>query len=157
MNVRTNLDESVHSHNSHVRLWFSVVHQIQVNQFLQLQIVSLHTVDNIWKERRHILADCHACDDLEHATKRQKVVALVWCDSMFLWLLSKVTWRTFFTASFFFSFFSFWSSDFNSNISPFLVVVKYLESVILEIETNTSYTNLFVWCSHACKWKQQFC
>jgi len=38
---------------------------------------------------------------------------------------------TFFTASLFFSFLSLFNSDFNSNISPFLVVVKYLLSVIL--------------------------
>lgn len=40
---------------------------------------------------------------------------------------------TFFTASFFFSFFSLLSSDLSSNISPFFVVVKYFESVILSI------------------------
>lgn len=38
---------------------------------------------------------------------------------------------TFLTASLFFSFLSLFNSDFNSNISPFLVVVKYLLSVIL--------------------------
>ena len=38
---------------------------------------------------------------------------------------------TFFTASRFFSFLSEFNSDFSSNISPFLVVVKYLESDIL--------------------------
>lgn len=38
---------------------------------------------------------------------------------------------TFLTASFFFSFLSWLSSDLSSKISPFLVVVKYLESVIL--------------------------
>lgn len=43
----------------------------------------------------------------------------------------KVQELTFFTASFFFSFLSLFNSDFSSNISPFLVVVKYFESVIL--------------------------
>lgn len=38
---------------------------------------------------------------------------------------------TFLTASFFFSFLSLFNSDFSSKISPFLVVVKYFESVIL--------------------------
>lgn len=41
---------------------------------------------------------------------------------------------TFFTASLFFSFLSLFNSDFNSNISPFLVVVKYLLSVILILQ-----------------------
>ena len=39
---------------------------------------------------------------------------------------------TFLTASFFFSFLSLFNSDLSSNISPFLVVVKYFESVILK-------------------------
>lgn len=40
---------------------------------------------------------------------------------------------TFLTASFFFSFLSLFNSDFNSNISPFLVVVKYFESVMITV------------------------
>lgn len=50
--------------------------------------------------------------------------------------------HTFLTASFFFSFLSLFNSDFNSNISPFLVVVKYFESVIFVpfYFTNTFFT-----------------
>ena len=43
---------------------------------------------------------------------------------------------TFFTASFFFSFRSEFNSALSSNISPFFVVVKYLESVIFDILTS---------------------
>lgn len=49
----------------------------------------------------------------------------------FLFAFRIYTIRTFLTASFFFSFLSLFNSDFNSKISPFLVVVKYFESVIL--------------------------
>lgn len=45
------LHKAVDSHNGHVWLTFGVVHQVQIHQLLQLQVVSLHTVHNIRKER----------------------------------------------------------------------------------------------------------
>ena len=48
------LDKSIHSHNSHVRLRFSIIHQVQIHQFFQLQIISLHTVHNIREQRTKI-------------------------------------------------------------------------------------------------------
>jgi hypothetical protein len=51
----------------------------------------------------------------------------------------------FFTASLFFSFLSLLSSDFSSNISPFFVVVKYLESVIVcQMPGKKIYYQLFL-------------
>jgi hypothetical protein len=49
----------------------------------------------------------------------------------------------FLTASLFLSFLSEFNSDFNSNISPFLVVVKYFESVIFISENTLRKTLLF--------------
>lgn len=45
------LHKAVDSHNGHVWLAFGVVHQVQIHQLLQLQVVSLHAVHNIRKER----------------------------------------------------------------------------------------------------------
>ena len=54
---------------------------------------------------------------------------------------------TFLTASFFFSFLSLLSSALSSKISPFFVVVKYLESVILAIGAEVlTYSALFLFC-----------
>lgn len=45
--------------------------------------------------------------------------------------------HTFLTASRFFSFLSLFNSDFSSKISPFLVVVKYFESVMTDAAART--------------------
>lgn len=46
----TDLNKRVDSHDSHVRLTLSIVHEVQINKFLQLQIISLHAVDDIRKQ-----------------------------------------------------------------------------------------------------------
>lgn len=60
----THLHERVDSHDGHVGLGLCVVHQVQIDELLELQVVGLHTVDDIWEERRDVFADRHACDDL---------------------------------------------------------------------------------------------
>lgn len=62
----THLDEGVDSHDGHVWLRLCIVHEVQVNQLLQLEVVGLHAVDDIWEEGRHVLADGHAGNDLLH-------------------------------------------------------------------------------------------
>lgn len=44
------LHKGVNSHDSHVRLTLGIVHQIEVDQLFQFQIVSLHAVHNIWEQ-----------------------------------------------------------------------------------------------------------
>ena len=48
------LDKCIDCHNCHVRLWLGIVHEVQVHQLFQLQVVCLHTVDHIRKERTEI-------------------------------------------------------------------------------------------------------
>lgn len=62
----TYLDKSVNSHDGHIWLRLGIVHQIQVNQLLQLKIVRLHTVDNIGEQSWDIFAHCHRCYDLKN-------------------------------------------------------------------------------------------
>lgn len=45
------LDKAVDSHDGHIRLALGVVHQVEVNQLLQLQVVCLHAVHYIWEQR----------------------------------------------------------------------------------------------------------
>lgn len=44
------LYKAVNSHDGHVRLTLGIVHKVQVNQFLQLQVIGLHAVYHIWKQ-----------------------------------------------------------------------------------------------------------
>lgn len=44
------LDKGVNSHDGHVWLTLGIVHQIEVDQLFQFQIVRLHAVHNIWKQ-----------------------------------------------------------------------------------------------------------
>ena len=43
---------------------FGIIHEIKVDQFLQLQIVGLHAVGHIRKESAHILAHGHGRNHL---------------------------------------------------------------------------------------------
>ena len=45
------LHKAVDSHDGHVWLTLGIVHQVEIHQLLQFQIVRLHTVHYIWKER----------------------------------------------------------------------------------------------------------
>lgn len=45
------LDKAVDGHDGHIRLALGVVHQVEVNQLLQLQVVCLHAVHHIWEQR----------------------------------------------------------------------------------------------------------
>lgn len=60
----SHLGKGVHSEDGQVRLRLGVVHQIQVDQFLQLQAVRLHTVDHVWEQRADVLPNRHTCNDL---------------------------------------------------------------------------------------------
>lgn len=62
--VFTVLDKCVHCHDSHVGMRLGVVHQVEIHKLLEFQIVSLHTVDNIGKQSRHVLAHGHGGNDL---------------------------------------------------------------------------------------------
>lgn len=44
------LHKGVDSHDGHVGLTLGIVHQIQVHQLLQLQVVCLHTVHHVGEE-----------------------------------------------------------------------------------------------------------
>ena len=60
----SNLGEGVDSQNGQVRLRLGVVHQVQVDQLLELQVVCLHAVDHIREEGADVLAHRHAGDNL---------------------------------------------------------------------------------------------
>ena len=51
MCVVCDLGEGVDSQDGEVGLRLGVVHEIEIHQLLQLQIVSLHAVDHIRKQR----------------------------------------------------------------------------------------------------------
>lgn len=46
-----NLDEGVDGHDGHVGLALGVVHQVEVDQLLQLQVVRLHAVHHVREQR----------------------------------------------------------------------------------------------------------
>lgn len=45
------LHEAVDSHDGHVRLALGVVHQVEIDQLLELQVIGLHAVNHVWKQR----------------------------------------------------------------------------------------------------------
>lgn len=63
------LNERVDGHDGHIGLRFGVVHQIQIDQLLELQVVRLHAVDDVRKECGNVLANRHAGNDLERGRK----------------------------------------------------------------------------------------
>lgn len=50
LQVELYLYKGVNSHDSHVWLTLGIVHQVEVDQLFQLQVVSLHAVHNIWEQ-----------------------------------------------------------------------------------------------------------
>jgi len=56
----TDLNKCVDSHDSHVGLTLCIVHQVEVDEFLQLQVISLHAVDNVREQstakQQHLLS-----------------------------------------------------------------------------------------------------
>lgn len=112
------LDKRVNGHDSHVWLALGIVHQVEVDQLFQFQVVRLHAIHNIW----------------EKSTAGEQVVTWVLKTGnyinpplTFLTLFLKdhltsfptvIDAMTFLTASFFFSFLSLFSSALSSNISP---------------------------------------
>lgn len=58
------LDECVDRHDGQVGLCLGIVDEIQVHKLLQLQVVRLHAVYDVWEEHRHVLAYGHGRDDL---------------------------------------------------------------------------------------------
>lgn len=68
--TRAHLNERVDGHDGHIGLRLGVVHQVQIDQLLQLEIVRLHAVDDVREERGNVLANRHAGDDLEIGKKK---------------------------------------------------------------------------------------
>ena len=60
------LDEGVDGHDGHVRLTLGVVHQVEINQLLQFEVVRLHAVRDIRKESANIFANGHGRNDLKN-------------------------------------------------------------------------------------------
>lgn len=50
LGATSHLHKGVDSHDGHVRLTLGIVHQVQVHQLLQLQVVCLHTVHHVRKK-----------------------------------------------------------------------------------------------------------
>lgn len=48
---RSCLNKAVDSHDGHIWLTLGIVHQVQVHKLLELQVISLHAVHNIWEKR----------------------------------------------------------------------------------------------------------
>ena len=46
----TDLDEGIDRHDGHVGLGFGVIHQVEVDEFLQLRVARLHTVNDVREE-----------------------------------------------------------------------------------------------------------
>ena len=46
----TDLDEGIDRHDGHVGLGFGVIHQVEVDEFLQLRVAGLHTVNDVREE-----------------------------------------------------------------------------------------------------------
>ena len=62
--MRRYLDECVDCHNGHVGLTLGIVHEVEVDKFLQLQILSLHTVDHVREQGaetniQHLVTQVH--------------------------------------------------------------------------------------------------
>lgn len=57
------LDKRVNSHDGHVRLALGIVHQVEVDQLFQLQVVRLHAVYNIWEECAGGRTPCYVTAD----------------------------------------------------------------------------------------------
>lgn len=47
--TRMYFGKGVHSKNGKVRLGLGIVHEVEIDQFLQLQVVGLHAVDYVSK------------------------------------------------------------------------------------------------------------
>lgn len=127
------LYEGVDCHDSHIWLTLGIVHQVEVNQLLQFQVVCLHAVDNIWEQSTGGETRYYVTTASEWKVKCYTV--LMWM-SVTLFPLAHLTSlptvieaMTFFTASFFFSFLSLFSSALSSKISP--VCTRQIHHVIL--------------------------
>ena len=46
----TDLDECINRHDGHVGLGFGVIHQVEVDEFLQFRVARLHTVNDVREE-----------------------------------------------------------------------------------------------------------
>ena len=49
-----NLHKSVDSQNGQIRLALSIIHDVQINEFFQLQVISHHALHNLREQNRHI-------------------------------------------------------------------------------------------------------
>jgi hypothetical protein len=57
------LDERVHGEDDELRLRLCIVHEVEVDEFLLLQVFSLHVLENIGEETGDILSDGHVGND----------------------------------------------------------------------------------------------
>lgn len=110
------LHKCVNSHDSHVWLAFGIVHQVEVNQLFQFQVVRLHAVHNIWKQSTARGTNCDVTSDKNIYTYIHRMA--IFPAAHLTSLPTVIDAMTFFTASFFFSFLSLFSSALSSNISP---------------------------------------
>jgi hypothetical protein len=60
---RARLDEGVDGQDGEVGLALGVVNEVQVNQLLQLQVLSLPVLHDVCEQHGHVLADRHGGDD----------------------------------------------------------------------------------------------
>lgn len=51
MKGAAHLDKGIDSHYGHVRLTLGVIHQIEIDKLLEFEIVRLHAIDDIGKQR----------------------------------------------------------------------------------------------------------
>ena len=84
VSARTYLDKGVHCENHELRLCLGVVHEVEVDELLLLQILRLHVFEHVGKERRDVLADGHVGNDpLDAILAFLAVLAVHWvslCD-----------------------------------------------------------------------------
>lgn len=112
------LYKGVHSHDSHVWLTLGIVHQVQIDKLFQFQVVRLHAVHDVGEQ-----STAPGTENYVTTVSKPKVIyySAVWQQFPPVHLTSLPTVidaMTFFTASFFFSFLSLFSSALSSNISP---------------------------------------
>lgn len=60
----TNLDKCVDGQDRQFGLCFGIVHQVQIHQFLELNVVCLHILQDVRKQAADVFTYSHARNDL---------------------------------------------------------------------------------------------
>lgn len=50
IDAHTHIHKCIDGHDSEVWLTLGVVHQVQIDEFLQFKVICLHTVHHIWEQ-----------------------------------------------------------------------------------------------------------